>query len=223
MGFFWKGDALYTKRGIVPPENITEWTTFWLSCREPLELPKYDDFARFLATSLAFTTHVKQVEVLVDGDRIQYFHKKVSVPRPLDFKSGDYELQSPSSIFKLRNVDIQNIQLDVNLKEEKTFFLASSKIVELDLTLFTRIALGILDVTLPRNLEKEMERTTKKSPPKTVNLQLIYSNYDEYSSSTSIMEKTDIFTDLMPGPEAQGHIFIGFQTFQTTGCSIQVN
>jgi HSP90 family molecular chaperone len=39
MGFFWKGDMLYTKRGKLPPESQSEWTTFFLKCREPVIIP----------------------------------------------------------------------------------------------------------------------------------------------------------------------------------------
>ena len=223
MGFFWKGDSLFTKKGTVPQGQETELTTFWLKCREPLEMPKSSDFARFLATSLAFTTHIKEVEVLVDNNRTQYFLKKVSVPRPLSFQSGDFILKSQNSIFKLQTVEIQNIQLDVYLKEEKSSFLGPAKVIETESSLFTRIAFGNLDVNVSKNMEKEMERTTKKKPPKTVKLQIIYSNYDEYTSSDLVKEKTDIFLDILPGPNSQGRIFIGFPTFQTTGCSIQLS
>lgn len=223
MGFFWKGDTLYTKRGIIQPEHVTDWTCFWLECRDPMEMIKFNDFAKFLATSLAFTSYIKEIEVIVDGERIQLFHKKVSVPRPLSFKSGDYVLQSQTGIFKMISTEIQSMQLDVTLKEEKTYFLSPNRMEESQFTLFARIALGNLKVSLAKELEKEMERTTKKNPPSTVKIQIIYSNYDEFASSTAMKEKTDIFSDLLPDPTSQGRVFIGFPTFQTTGCSIQLS
>ena len=59
----------------------------------------------------------------------------------------------------------------------------------------------------------EMERITKKKPPKKTTVQMIFTEFD--NSSKRDMSK--VFKNLLPYPE-QGRIYIGFQTHQTTGC-----
>lgn len=79
MAFFWKGDQLFTRRGAVPSPD--EWTTFYLSLREPMDIPDIKAFGKFIATSLAFTRNVRQVTVKVGATEILSFHKKVAEPR----------------------------------------------------------------------------------------------------------------------------------------------
>lgn len=111
MAFLWRGDMLYTKRGVIPPESRNEWTCFFLNLREPMDVPKAAEFGKFLATSMAFTSSIREVDVFMDDDRIHHFHKKVSEPRPLTFSSGEYIMSSPNSLFKLSTVAIKNIQV----------------------------------------------------------------------------------------------------------------
>lgn len=73
-----------------------------------------------------------------------------------------------------------------------------------------------------KRMEKEMERTTKKKPPAKSDIQIIYSNYDEFEGSDGKSKKSPVFENLILGPSTQGKIFIGFPTHQTTGCSIHV-
>ena len=47
-GFFWKGDQLFVKKGTVPEDKQTEWTSFLLNLRNPLEIPDTNEFSRFL-------------------------------------------------------------------------------------------------------------------------------------------------------------------------------
>ncbi|CAG8770308.1 4843_t:CDS:2, partial [Acaulospora morrowiae] len=80
-------------------------------------------------------------------------------------------------------------------------------------------ASGHLDVRVPKAFSNEMERTTKKKPPSTTSIHIMFTGYDEHSYSSDRNEKvSEIFKNLLPYPE-QGRIFIGFPTHQTTGCS----
>ena len=114
MAFLWKGDTLFTKKGSVPEQSVSEWTGFFLNLREPLEIPNAVEFGTFLATSMAFTTNIRQIEVFKDSERTHWYDKKVSEPRAVSFKSGEYTLTSSSSIFKLLAVAMRNIQVAVN-------------------------------------------------------------------------------------------------------------
>ncbi|KAJ2999974.1 hypothetical protein HDV02_001231 [Globomyces sp. JEL0801] len=157
---------LYTKRGTLPTEAQSEWTTFYLATREPIVLPETTEFARFLATSLAFTTNIRQVEL-----------------------------------------DVEIVKANVGT----------------NYTIFMKIADAKMLVSLPRKMIEDMVRTTKKQPPKTTQLKLMFTNFEEYDGTMQTIKGAEsIFQDLIPPPDKQGKIFIGFPTHQTTGCAIQI-
>ncbi|KAJ3047161.1 hypothetical protein HK097_000176, partial [Rhizophlyctis rosea] len=223
MAFLWKGDMLYTKKGPIPPEQISPWTCFFLNLREPIDIPTVKDFGRFLATSLGFTANLKKVEVFVDDDRILYFDKKIADPRPLEFAKGVYDLESPNKCFLLERVVVRRIQLDVEFYP--TFDKSRSRRGDKSTyTIFMRTAGGTLKVKLDATTAKEMERTTKKRAPPTTEMQIMFSNFDEFESSTKTDKGGDgsLFEDLVPRVGKQGRVFIGFPTHQTTGCSVQL-
>ena len=74
-----------------------------------------------------------------------------------------------------------------------------------------------IKVTVDRNLERELERATKKPPPKSTILQLIFSESPglEDGSKKKAGGADDIFGGLHP--DTGGRIFIGQATGQTTG------
>jgi hypothetical protein len=70
-------------------------------------------------------------------------------------------------------------------------------------------------VTVDKNLEKELERATKKPPPKSTVLQLIFSE----APGQDVRKKPGAADDIFGGlnPDTGGRIFIGQATGQTTG------
>jgi hypothetical protein len=215
MGFFWKKDMLYTKRGKLPEDSVDQWTIFFLPTRELIELPETKDFANFLATCLAFAMNIKDVEVFVDGERILHFSRKFAPPKPLEFsKSIGYQSSSPYKLFKLIGVETSQIQLDMEIVER-----GNSK----NFTVHMKVASATLKVSLPSKIETEMYRTTKKQPPKTSVLQIVSTNFEEYDSTLQTIKGAEsIFENLIPSPGNQGRIFIGFPTHQTTSCSVHI-
>lgn len=266
MAFFWKGDQLYTKRGIIPAEsnssssssneitsNGNPWTTFYLKLREPQPIFDRVEFAKFLVTSLGFTANLRHVRVFIDNELIFDINKKAADIRPLEFQSSAYTVKSPYDLFKISDIGVQSVQMDfsgylppptVKTDKEKSFTNAISTFwnsfirdpnektsqekdasnvkkpdyVKAEATVFLRIAVGNLMVTPPAQVIRDMERTTKKPPPKKTSVQLLWTNFDELDSSSSIKDQAlhGIFEGLVPYP-SQGRIFIGFQTHQTTG------
>ncbi|RKO86939.1 hypothetical protein BDK51DRAFT_35149 [Blyttiomyces helicus] len=216
------GDMLYTKRGKNPDESQSEWTSFFLNLREPIDIPGSSEFGRFIATSLGFTATLRRVEVLVNNERILSLHKKAAEPRPLSFTKSDYTLASPNRIFALDAVSIRHVQLDVEIRTGFDFAKNRPGVLD-ELKVFMRIAGATLQVSLNSTVAKEMERTTKKRPPSSTPMQIMFSNYNEYESSSGIREKkVALFDDLIPARSSQGRVFIGFPTHQTTGCAIQL-
>lgn len=113
MAFLWRKDMLYTKRGQLPAESQSEWTTFYLPCREPIPVPDMPEFARFIATSLAFATQIKTVQVLIDSKEVLSFNRKSSSPKPLEITdSASYTFKSPNDLFKLKAINISKVQVN---------------------------------------------------------------------------------------------------------------
>ncbi|KAJ1919991.1 hypothetical protein H4219_001652 [Mycoemilia scoparia] len=134
MGFFWKGDQLYTKKIKVSDSDTslskvkshdgdTPLTTFLMSLRDKFSpLPDIKDFGRFLATSLAFTINLVQVKVYLDDTLLFTIRKSVSDPEPLSLKATSnnffgrdqslYYLTSPHGLFTIQNVQTRMVQMN---------------------------------------------------------------------------------------------------------------
>ena len=311
MGFFWKGDALYTRRANNADRQNSPsgnpWTTFFMALREPA--PFADSpmaLAKFLATSLTFTTKIKTIGLFWDDHLLCKLEKKLALPKSMTMP-GHLNANSPNRIMRVRDlestavqIDVQALQLVIDAAEKdkpkprqslasalgKTAgggltsmlqsafgFGASSTLKEkekererelqrrreaeaaqalekreLDSTaaqltsvsasIHLRIATANISVSADRAFEREIERSTKKPPPKVTAFHLIFTGKEEYdasfpeegedgdaslshTSSAAALDKgvRQVFSGLMPRLEDQGHAFIGFRTHQTTGFS----
>jgi hypothetical protein len=63
---------------------------------------------------------------------------------------------------------------------------------------------------------KEMERTTKKPPPRETQVHVVWTSAEEQAASKETLDKVPLLQELLPFPN-QGRVFIGFPTHQTTG------
>jgi hypothetical protein len=145
-------------------------------------------------------------------------------------KAGSYDssyLQSeaPSlrSFFSRLTTSTSQAQLKSKaMKEEQAF----QEIVLEDLTatttanVFLRVTTAVVKTSVSASFAAELERATKKPPPKTTKLAILTSSYDETAASskdTVVANRIDIFASVLPGKKPGGRIFIGFPTHQTTG------
>ncbi|ETS61627.1 hypothetical protein PaG_04119 [Moesziomyces aphidis] len=308
MGFFWKGDSLFTKRATnTDRQNAPSgrpWTTFFMALREPAPFPDSPmALAKFLATSLTFTTQIKSISLYWDDHLLCKLTKKLALPKPMVMPSH-LNANSPGRTMRVRDLESTAVQIDVQalrlvidaFEREKPkpklsltsalgkssgggltsmlqsafgFGSSSSKEKEkerelqarreaeqaaandkakLDTTaalltsvsasIHLRIATANVAVSADKAFQKEIERSTKKPPPKVTAFHLIFTGKEEYdasfpqdaedadnslsaSSSAAALDKgaRQIFSGLMPRLEDQGHAFIGFRTHQTTGFS----
>ena len=94
----------------------------------------------------------------------------------------------------------------------------ASALTTISSSVHVRIATATASVSVDRAFEREIERSTKKPPPKVTRLQVIAQNRDEYEASRSSAQGdvAEVFKGIMPVLDRQGHIFIGFKTSQTT-------
>lgn len=88
-------------------------------------------------------------------------------------------------------------------------------------TVFLRISTVSVQTFVGKSLAQELERATKKPPPKFTRIAILTSSYDENSASLSTVSGAgskkagEIFASVLPSKN--GKIFIGFPTAQTTG------
>ncbi|EPB82838.1 hypothetical protein HMPREF1544_10405 [Mucor circinelloides 1006PhL] len=230
MAFYFKGDQLFAKRADVPEKDIDPWTSFLMDLREPMEMPDFDHFSRFLTTSMGFTANLKQVAVYFDDHPIFKITKREAEPRSMTIDTRKMMLTTPQRMFTITGADMRQIQLDsekytppslftpfANFLSSKPKSASSENEKGLPVekgSIFLRVVAGALKVSVSRDFEKEMERATKKKPPSTTKFQLVYTGKEELDASEN---GNQIFKDLIPFPH-QGRVFIGFPTHQTTGC-----
>lgn len=103
-------------------------------------------------------------------------------------------------------------------------------------SLFLRVVTANVGVSVTSSFSAELERATKKSPPKQTQYSLIWTSKDEWdasrgsspssTSSAKVLSGDDsarsVFDGLISDLDAQGRVFIGFATHQTTGCAASV-
>ncbi|KAI9320075.1 hypothetical protein BX666DRAFT_1853391 [Dichotomocladium elegans] len=224
MAFYFKGDQLFARRGDVPEKDRDEWTSFLMELREPMEMPALDDFSKFLSTSMGFTANLREVIVSLDSHMIFKINKETRQPRAMTVDSKRVQTISPNGMFTITGANMREIQLSAEKYTPPSFMSSflSKRPVETNgaglpvekANIFLRVVTGSLAVRVSPAFEREMERATKKKPPKTTTFQIVYTGRQELDASEN---NSDIFKDLVPFPN-QGRVFIGFPTHQTTGC-----
>ncbi|CAG8758755.1 10599_t:CDS:10, partial [Gigaspora margarita] len=214
MAFYWQGDQLYVRHGPIDNSDST-WTTFLMDMRAPLKLPNLEEFGRFLATSLGFTTNLRQISVYLNKNEIFRISKEIiSQPRSIKIQR-DIKKETPEKLFKLDSVNIHTVKFDF-ISNPRTVSFSNHEKPKVSVCF--QIANGNLKVQVQNKFSTEMERLTKKKPPSKTTIQAILPMYSDYESSDMTY---NIFKDLLPFPK-QGNIFIGFRTHQTTGYSVNL-
>ena len=93
-------------------------------------------------------------------------------------------------------------------------------------TVFLHVSTATIRAKINTTFSQELERATKKPPPKSTKIAVLTTSYDEKSASTTSIigtasKTTDIFASVLP--TKSGRIFIGFPTHQTTGLSAHIS
>ncbi|KAH0558697.1 hypothetical protein GP486_004654 [Trichoglossum hirsutum] len=85
-------------------------------------------------------------------------------------------------------------------------------------TVSLRITTANVHSSVTTSFAREIERATKKPPPKTTKLAILTSSHEDggaVTKATSAQNGIDIFSTMLPSKS--GKVFIGFPTHQTTG------
>jgi hypothetical protein len=94
---------------------------------------------------------------------------------------------------------------------------------------FLSVTTASIRTSVAASFAAELERATKKPPPKTTKLAILTSSYDEMAASNSqsknsaVAKGVDIFASVLPSKKPGGRIFIGFPTHQTTGAGFHLS
>ncbi|KAI0600534.1 hypothetical protein F4775DRAFT_546316 [Biscogniauxia sp. FL1348] len=277
MAFYWKGNALFTRKLQLPEDQRSSDTAFVLDYRNATTtLPNFLSVSQFLATSLTFVA-LQHIEFWIDDYRVLALHKKAS-PSVDVALTRDVETTTKERLMRIQSVDQSSAQIDATFmsaigwkpqvatsakneaygfgnsempslrsffsrltantsskhakaaKEEKAVQEAISEdITALSTsTIFLRVTTAAIKTSVGGNFAAELERATKKPPPKVAKLSILTSSYDETQASESsqlsspVSKATDVFASVLPSKRG-GRIFIGFPTTQTTGAGMHIS
>ena len=280
MAFYWKGNALFTKKSQLPEDQAGPYTAFVLDNRNTTTpLPNLLSVGQFLATSLTFVA-LQNVEFYIDDYLILSLKKKTSpsaelaLPRDLDARTKDgimkvvdvgrtstqidakfmsaigwkpqastgtsksseasapTEAPSLRSFFaKLTSSASQSTLKSKAQKEETAAQTAISEDVtkQSSSTIFLRATSANIQTKVTSSFASELERATKKPPPKSTKISILTASYDEAQASAAsegdgvVAKATDVFASVLPSKKPGGRVFIGFPTMQTTGAGMHIS
>lgn len=280
MAFYWKGNALFTRKLLLSEEQSSNETAFVLDYRNTTTtLPNLLSVSQFLATSLTFVA-LQHLEFWIDDYQILSLQKKTSPSAEVTL-SRDVETSTKDRLMKIHKVDRANAQIDASYmsaigwkppvmatkgnesygsgtsdmpslrsffsrltasatstsrqraaaKEEKVIQEAISEDITALSTssIFLRVTTASIKTSVTASFAAELERATKKPPPKLAKLSILTSSYDELQASESsqaagaFSKATDVFASVLPSKKPGGRIFIGFPTTQTTGAGMHIS
>ena len=145
------------------------------------------------------------------------------------YGSNSSDVPSLRSFFSRLTSTTSTTQLKTKAMREAQ---AMQEIVLEDLTalttahVFLRVTTAVVKTSVSASFAAELERATKKPPPKTTKLAILTSSYDETAASAKenpVAKAVDIFSSVLPSKKPGGRIFIGFPTHQTTGAGMHLS
>ncbi|KAL9104382.1 MAG: hypothetical protein Q9163_000682 [Psora crenata] len=143
---------------------------------------------------------------------------------------GPHATQSLRSFFNRLAPSVSNSATMERLaKEEREVQLKISQDLTgaSNATLFVHINRATIKTLVDQSFSAELERATKKPPPKNTTVSLLSASYDENmasmtSSSSPTPVASRVFDAFIP-VNGKGKIFIGFTTNQTTGLNVHIS
>ncbi|KAE8349046.1 hypothetical protein BDV28DRAFT_70533 [Aspergillus coremiiformis] len=262
MAFYWKGNALYTRRLQLTDAPNPE-TTFVLEYRNDTSpVPSLMELCQFLSTSLTFVS-LECIELWLDDWNLLRLAKKsapsidLAIPR-------DIETKTPQGLMKIVNVTRAVAQVDATwmrvvewnpyaslLREGlrdtagslRTFFsrltgqggsekpakvensnnISDSEDMTNSLTasVFLHINTANIQCSVSQSLSSELERATRKPPPKKSTIAVLTPSYDTTLATGASGLQSEILSSILPSKG--GRVFIGFPTHQTTGLNAHIS
>jgi len=263
MAFFWKTNALFTRRLKLPDGEGNHDTNFVLDYRDTTStIPSLISLSQFLASSLTFVG-IEKMELWVDQWNVLTLNKKtspaldVSIPKDIEPKTSEGFMKilkvskemaqidgewMPIVAYKPSSSAARSTNRDDAAPSLRGFFtrLAGGRQQEdtpatlkqkdadtLDLTkkvnatIFLNVDTATIKTYTGQKFNEELERATKKPPPKHTKLAVLTAPFVENDSIAATAKLGDIFATVLPS--RSGRIFIGFPTHQTTGLNAHIS
>ncbi|PGH32141.1 hypothetical protein GX50_05102 [[Emmonsia] crescens] len=271
IAFYWKENALFTRRLKLGESDSSSNTSFVLDYRNTTSpLPALMPLCQFLASALTFVG-LESVELWLDGWKLLHLGKKVapsvSIAIPKDVKTKTREeLMTVSSVIReVAQMDAtwmeavswktpsNTSRFDSSRHNDPTALLKSffsrmtgssssnhpAKAANPDKTshkepkedlittktssVFLHISTATIKTSVSQSFGRELERATKKAPPKMTTLAILTTSYNlpEPGQSNKGSKDADVFASVLPS--RSGRIFIGFPTHQTTGLNAHIS
>lgn len=217
MAFCWHGDALWAK---VAEEGAVndEWTTFVMPARDPYPPPDMVEFGQFLAATLTFTKHLRDIAVFVNDVRVLHIRKEqlgepccVRPPSTGSWWNRGADLTSPQGVFKLANSDGSITETDIRFTAD-----IDGETAYID----ARIVSASASVSVRGDMRRRIVRVTKKEPPAFVTVQVAVDAEPKKAKNGG--KRARAILDSFSPKLGSGRIFIGFKTSQTTGLGAHV-
>ena len=258
MAFYWKGNALYTRRLQLDESDASPETSFILDYRNnTTPVPALRPLCEFLASSLTFA-NLQSIELWLDNWNLLKLSKMISPGTPVALPQ-DVKLKTEEGLMQVSAVTVEMSQMDatwmtavdwknpatVNRFETlrnndttaslRSFFSRltgsttkgsdkseqTAPVENLTMTKTSYVTLhnatAHITTSVSRSFSSELERATKKPPPKSTKISLLTSTYSGGDSSS---DASNILGAVLPGKG--GRIYIGFTTHQTTGLNAHV-
>ena len=234
---------LATSLTFVALQNIELWVDDWKiislakKAAPSIEVPIARDVETKTKEGLMRVQSLDRESVQMDATFMNVVGWKPSIAASI-LKPGSYDnaygsssgdVPSLRSFFSRLTTSTSHAALKTKaMKEEKVM----QEIVLEDLTavttanVFLRVTTALVKTNISGSFASELERATKKPPPKTTKLAILTSSYDETAASAKenpVAKGVDIFSSVLPGKKPGGRIFIGFPTHQTTGAGMHLS
>ena len=88
-------------------------------------------------------------------------------------------------------------------------------------SVFLHINTASIQCSISRSLTSELERATRKPPPKKTTVAVLMPSYDAGIASQASSQHSDVLSSILPSKG--GKVFIGFPTQQTTGLNAHIS
>ena len=156
--------------------------------------------------------------------------KNITGMTPVNTAKGGASSQSLRTFFSRFSAGTgsSNLAAEKAARDERAAqeAIAEDLMGECKATVFLHINTATIRTSCTKAFSQELERATKKPPPKTTKIAVLTSSYNEKQVSASLLtgtasKTTNIFNSVLP--DKSGRIYIGFPTHQKTGLNAHIS
>lgn len=222
-------------------QSIDLWVDDWriltlmkkLAPGVPINIPR--ELSRKTQDGLLHIESVLKEAAQVDATWLRAIEWKPKVAQQSESDGSSHGSRAPESSRSLRTFfsrlapsssKSEALERQAKMEREAQAEIGDSLLNEERATLFVHVNKAILRTATSKSFSSELERATKKPPPKMASIALLSASYDEVEASSinggRSNQSLKIFEFFIP-EEGKGRIFIGFTTNQTTGLSIHIS